>query len=578
MRPDIRQQLENLSTPELPQSLEFQLANYMNAKAKVSERRTGETLSVEEAKKIAMIYFKISRFVDTRNRRTDEIQSSTVQAVIAKKREMFGGVVPKSMICMDGRVFSKIYAGLHGNAYRTPAGDSSEFIQIEGNPKRLVMDPHGDFATLTDEAFAKEDLVVQCLDSHVGCAAKAKDAGHDHGGSTPDSGLFSDVVRKKAMAEAMRHYTEQRFGGTKTMETIQTSFDPHSGYMYMGLEQDRLLNDPDVKSQGYTEAVLDKLVQEGTIISTQKLAENDPIVNKLFRDNFFPVNYELDYVNSTVNFWENIEKMSPTALPVIEEKLLTIYPDTVSNPKELNRRALLLLANAYGGYLHNHDAHGTKHDHYKYEKHTESLIVITFSEKGPFESPIAFNIDPHTPNLDQALLLSDGIIRINRAKGEMSEAEKTAVEKLYSEDPKSYIGNPVLIVGFERLKVGTSKEIITKLQEADWSDLVEYKDEFGKDWMTTSEEKFKEYLEDKIQDIPASIADSILELRRRAIQFYTLPDPKIVKLQAEGKMVPFWWLTDNKRRNLVAIPFVTNRGSRYIDTVAPKPTTKQPIG
>lgn len=580
MRPEIRQQLENLSSPELSPSLEFQLANWVNAKARISERRTGEPLTPEEAKKIALIYFKLARFVDTRNRRTDEIQSEPVQAIIAKKREMFGGVIPKSMICMDGRVFSKIYAGLHGNAYRTPAGDSSEFIQIEGNPKKLVMDPRGNFASLTDEAFVTEDLVVQCLDSHVGCAAKAKDVGHDHGGPTPDSGLFNDVVRKRAMAEAMREYTQQRFEGEKKMETIQTSFDPHSGYMYMGLEQDRLINNPELQTLGYTKEVLDHLVENGIIVSTEDLAENNPVINQLFQDHYFAINYEHDYVNSTVSFWENIERMSPVATEVIKEKLLVANPELSDESRagELNRRTLLLLANAYGGYLHNHDSDGTKHHHYKYEKHTESIIVVTLSEKGPFESPIAFNIDPYTPNIDQALLLSDGIVRANRAKGEMSEAEKDAVEQLY-EDPSLYVENPVIIVEFERLKTGFSKEIIAQLQQTDWSDIVDFEDRDGNDWMTTTESTFKEkYLESKIQDIPASIADKILELRRRAIRFYTFADPKIVKLQAEGKMVTSWWLTDHKRRNLVTFPFVTNRGSRYINKVTPKPKNSQPIG
>lgn len=579
MRPEIRQYLENLNTPELTPSLEFQMANWVNAKAKISERRTGESLSPTEAKKIAMIYFKLSRFVDTRNRRTDEIQSEPVQAIIAKKREMFGGVIPKSMICMDGRVFSKIYAGLHGNAYRTPAGDSSEFIQIEGNPKKLIMDPHGNFASLTDEAFVTEDLVVQCLDSHVGCAAKAKDVGHDHGGPTSDSGLFNDVLRKKAMAEAMREYTQQRFEGEKRMETIQTSFDPYSGYMYMGLEQDRLVNNPELQAHGYTKEVLDHLVDNNVIISTQDLAENNPVINQLFREHHFPISYELDYVNSTVSFWENVERMSPVATEIIKEKLLTVDPELKSESKvdELNRRALLLLANAYGGYLHNHESDGTKHHHYKYEKHTESIIVVTLSEKGPFESPIAFNIDPYTPNIDQALLLSDGIVRINRAKNEMSKAEKEAVEQLY-DDPSLYIENPVIIVEFERLKASTSAEIIAQLQETDWSDIVDYTDKDGHDWMTTTEVNFKEYLENKIQDIPVSITDKILELRRRAIRFYTFADPKIVKLQAEGKMVTSWWLTDHKRRNLVTLPFVTNRGSRYIGKVTPKPKTNQSVG
>ena len=283
--------LAQLDLPELGHGLEWQLENYISAVAKLDSERGEQNDSEKETKELAMFYFKLRQFIYSRNHRLDEISSAEVQEAIRTKTALFPYGVPRLLLCLDGRVLSKLFAGLHGNALRMPAGDSSEFRPCRQGKGLFLAE--GQITEVINEVFKHQNELCEIFDSHVGCAARKLVAEEKRGGTVLDKGLAEDVKRKKDMAEALQNYVEKKYLGQKKIVVLQTSFDPHSGYMYMGLEKaDCLENDARVKEEGYTEKVLADLVQEGKIIYAKELAEK--VFKDLFLKNYFTINYETD--------------------------------------------------------------------------------------------------------------------------------------------------------------------------------------------------------------------------------------------------------------------------------------------
>lgn len=541
--------LSKLELPEIGNGLEQQLENYISVVAKLDKERGGPTNIDGETKKLAMLYFKLRQFVYSRDHRLDEIASSEVQEAIKTKTVLFPYGVPRLLLCLDGRVLSKLFAGLHGNALRMPAGDSSEFRPCRQGTNLFLSE--GQITKVINEVFKHQDKLCEVFDSHVGCAARKLAAEEKKGSTIPDKGLSEDVKRKKDMAAALQKYVEHKYSGTKKVIVLQTSFDPHSGYMYMGLERKECLDDSRVISEGYTEKVLTALVQENKIISTKELAEK--VFTDLFLKNYFTINYETDYVKSSLNFWNNIKGMSDKALPAIKEKLASVFSREVyslseeEKNKELEQRAVLLLANAYNAFLHNRERDGSPRE-YAYEKHDESVIVATLSEKGPFDRARSFSLNPQNPDLSGDIYLAKGLIQGNRREGRMSVTEKEAVEVLYGGKKEDYVNNPIPVIFFERLETQPDLLAVQALQTADWSDLA------VKNWFGMDEKEFDAYLEEKVPNIPLKIARKINELRQRAISLYK-PGQKSTEALLDGRLVPVWILTGPDRRTLAVLPF-----------------------
>ncbi len=543
--------LSQLALPEIGKGLEQQLENYISVVATLDRERAEQNDSDAETKELAMLYFKLRQFIYSRDHRLDEIASPEVQEAIATKTALFPYGVPRLLICLDGRVLSKLFAGLHGNALRMPAGDSSEFRPCRQG--RCLFLAEGQITKVINEVFKHQDELCEIFDSHVGCAARKLAAEEKKGGPVLDKGLAEDVKRKKDMAAALQKYVEDKYLGSKKVVVLQTSFDPHSGYMYMGLEKSGCLdNDPRVASEGYTEKVLAVLVEEGKIIYAKELAEK--VFYDLFLKNYFTINYETDYIKSSLNFWNNIKAMSGEALPVIKEKLASVFTVEFSSltekekAKELEQRAVLLLANAYNAFLHNRERGGLPRV-YAYEKHDESVVVATLSEKGPFDRARSFSLNPQNPDLSGDIYLAKGLIQGNRRDGRMSATEKEAVEALYGGKKEDYVNNPIPVIFFERLETRPDSQAIQGLQIADWSDLAE------KNWFGMDEKEFDSYLEEKVPNIPLKIARKINELRQRAISLYK-PGQKSTEALLDGRLVPIWILTGPDRRTLAVFPFI----------------------
>ncbi|MCX6784786.1 MAG: hypothetical protein NTV81_02520 [Candidatus Komeilibacteria bacterium] len=553
--------------PNLDPALVRQLNQYIIAehRAHGDRARLGNGAEQKRWKELAMTYFKLRQFIYSRDLRVEDIESPEVQEAIDIKRKMFPFGVPKLWLCIDGRVLSKLVAGLHGNALRTPAADN----QVEFLPRRggigLFLKKDGTFARMIQkvfrdkEAFGEEPIIFEVLDSHLKCAAGGLHAEEKHGHEAADHGLLDDVRRKKAMGLAIRQFVAEKYNGAKQVKIMQISFDPHTGFCFVGLEKEECLTDPRVAEAGYTEAVLSELVKEGKILSTQQLADSvdDPFFSELFLRFHFDVNYELNYRHSTNALWKNIQAMSPEALPRLEALLVGIYPKLKEADKsaELRQQAIFLLANMYNAFLHNHE------QDYPYQEHEESVIAITYSEKGPFDRARSFSINPENPQLSEYLKLGWKLVQGNRRSGQMSPMEQRAVKKLYPKND-DYVNNPVLVSLFERTDEALPMVEVEKLRAVDWSDLPEV------DWQEMSDTEFVDhYLNKKLPGIAAVVAEKINILRHRAIKLHK-PGLPATEALLDGNLLPIWTLSGPDRKTIALFPFLTSGYSEATEASA----------
>lgn len=544
--------LKKVELPELKAGLRSQIDNFLFSISNIEGRRGKKFDSESSLGELAMTYYKLNQFIYSRDQRIEDIKSPEVQEAIAIKKRLFPFGVPKLSICIDGRVLSKLIAGLYGNALRTPAGDNPiEFLPKRGGGGLFLK--KGKFTAVLDEAFENSDSLFEVLDSHLACAAGEFHARERRGEKPADHGLYDDVVRKKYMAAAMSEYAEAKYGSKKHLLTFQISFDPHNGFCFFGLCADRCLGDRRAVENGFTAEVLAELLKEGKIISTEDLVKSSKPLRDIFAKHYFAIDYIDDYRGCTNRFWTNIKEMSGDALPLVEEKLRRVFPELKSKKKsaELLQQALFVLANAYNGFLHNYDDRlGEKS--YPYALHNESVVVVTYSEKGPFDRANSFSVTPNNPNLSVDVEFGSRLIRGNREAGRISKYEIGAVQEIYGKNrQKDYVKNPVITIFFERLAEELPAEEIRAIQSVDWSDLPEI------DWMNMSDSAFLcQYLNKKLPNIPAIIAERINSLRNRAIEIYQ-PGKPATEAYLEGRLVPVWTLSGPNRETIALFPFLT---------------------
>jgi hypothetical protein len=535
----------------LPANIQIQLDRYFDALTEVDQTRsTPRPFFDKEAKALK---FKAANFIYSRDKRVDDLVSGPVVEAIRIKTALFPYGVPKLIICLDGRVLGKLMAGLHGNAMRVPAGDSKDYVPRKRDGKLMLV--KGELSQIVDRALRDTDLMVEDFDSHLGCAARDLEEEDRYFRKFPDNGLRFDVMRKSAQAAALVGYVQNKYGGKKRIIPIQTSFEPTTGFCYMGLEL--CVEDPRVIKDGFSKPVEDKdlteraklpdvlgqLVSEGKILYTKHLMDTfqDGAIRKAFERYKFPLNYETNYQADTLRFWKSIASMKSEVLPVVEKAVAGLFGDKIPDSKEVTERALLLLANAFGAFLHN------QNEKYPYAEHDESVIVGTYSEKGPFDRARSFSINPDNANFSAYVKLARDLIRKNRQASRMSQLEKQMVSELFKSRDE-YINVPILLVQFERVKEVLRD--IQDVQKADWSDLPRVP------WMTMTDREFTKYLESKVRDITTITATAINKLRQRAINLYRpgLPSTEAV---LEGAITPLWILASQDRRTLTLLPFLT---------------------
>ncbi len=556
---------------EIEPGIKKQLDNYLEAIVKLHQDTYEQAGEAEAKKKLAGLYFKLWQFFYSREERLKDIQSPEIREIIELKRSLFPLDLPKWVLCIDGRIITKLTMGLHGNSIKTPAGDLPEVVPNRDANQPDYLD-EGEFSSLLDGVFENVDVINEVYDSHVACAAGGKEIVKKEAltGSPEDAGLMAEVKRKKVIQAAIEDYVMQKYHGKKRVASVQTSFDPHTGFMYMGLEKNECLEDENVKKHGYSHEILHNLAEEGKILSTESFLEEDSgDLMHLFEKHHFDIDYRSNYKESTILFWTRLKEMADDgkATRIIRDKILRIFPGVYGKEKqgELKQRVMIVLANTYSGYLHNFNKDGSRKK-YPYSDHDESVIAVTSRENGPFDRARGFNVFPDSPTLSTDVDLAHGIVQGVRRSEKFSKSEAKLLATLYPAkgiveqdlfegvpkvDAEAYVNNPVAVLAFERLKKMPSPEVVKKLQETNWGE------ELQKiDWLKMESEKFFDFLNEVVPEIPSVIAHRINVLRKKAIGLYKRGEPATAAL-LDGRLAPIWTLCGPERETLAMIPFVT---------------------
>jgi hypothetical protein len=500
-------------------------------------------LGSQDAKNYAMSIFKAAHFINLRNERAEELLSPEVLEAVSIKADYFPLGIPRFLICIDGRVLTKLIACFHGNSYHVPAGDTKiDFLPLKNGKGKLFLKP-GLLSRTIDSVIEEQGYLHEVLDSHLHCAAGGLGANDRHCCEVSDAGLWDDVVRKNEMKRAIIEYGKNKHPVANIFVT-QMSFNPDNGYSFFGLEKKECL--AFAKKSGYTNEVIEDLVGKNLIVSTKRLANED--LKDIFLNYYFECDYPKKYSYSTKIFWENFKKMSADVLPSLEDKVKNILPFT--SETELKQTTSLILASAYNGFLHNHRVDGSIKT-YPYAMHKESVITITISERGPFSGAESFFVHPDSPSISSEIKLGRSLIISNRHKKRMSDLEIEAVNRVF-DDYEEYTKAPVLAFFFQRTTRELTNEEIEQLQDIDWSDAIKF------DWFNMSNQDFLDlYLEHKWPGIPAAVAYAINRLRQQAINIYE-PNQSATEDFLSGRIIPIWAIAGPNRRIFNIMPFVIN--------------------
>jgi hypothetical protein len=500
------------------------------------------------------------RYIDERWRRSIEVESEEVREAADIANKLFPYPL-YGVMCIDGRDQPPLVAGMmakFGGFMRLPAADLKEFVMGRDGHLTLIRDSH--YARQTDLTMKKHDVKVELLGSHVACAAR-KDEEIASTGLTPDDdGLMVDVERKKEIGIAARNYVDKMHPGKKLIP-MQFSFDVHNGYGYMGLENDEALKFAH-EHGGYTHDVLHHLFEQGKIISTEKLVKLGE-VNASFKKwaTAFELNakdaqgnlnfdWANNYKGTALGFWKAMNAMKPELMPVIKDEILEIYPHLrgkeEDKQKEVEERAMFIMANTFSGYLNNLDPNGEEgKGKYKYAAHDESCVVVTEREHGPFagdNSFIVFSLD--LKNMPHHVRFASGIVRDNRRAGRIKDKNYESKEEL-----SDYIKSPGPVVVHEIIRDDIDPKDWQMLENVDWSDLEEVR------WRDLSTQDFLDYLTKKLPHIPLPLALGIDRLRQKMTFLYN-PEKESAKHFIEGNLAAIPMVVDRNRCPHAIIPFV----------------------
>lgn len=482
------------------------------------------------------------RFFNDRNKRSAEVTSSHYESI----KQLAVSQYPAPTLwdlCMDGRVLAILINGASagvGSSVRVPGGILREFVR--GTDGKMKLIEHSNFAKLLDRVFARftTDTIYEVFDSHLGCAArKAEELAHGY--DAEDSGLFADIVHKKEIAQAAEQYVLEKFNKKKKIVAIQTSFDPHSGYLYMALETDNALQFAREKGNVYTTAVLEELVQKGDILSAKVLVEDEEVTT-CFKEHTFDLDWKGNYVVSAEKFWKNIADMKPLLSPYITKLLINIYPylaKTKDGKDELEERAMLLLTNAYSGYLNN--LQGKDGRQYPYGVHREEGVKVSEGGYPPYEISmfVVFSLDKK--NLPANIELASSLVRNNRKEGRIIDRSKTYLSV------KDFVMAPVPVVVQGLVRETVSEKEWEEASRIDWSDL-------PKNWDMMSAPDFYGYLQTK-GNMSIAIANGINRLREKMTVLYDPDNPTSAHLIEQYK-VALPVIVGKNRMNHFIVPFL----------------------
>jgi hypothetical protein len=527
----IAQDLIRTEHPLLPQ-LGDQIDRFVAANHAVNRMR-GPMIRQNIERELELVSFQLRHFVSSREFRVAELNTPPMVRARAIKAGLFPMGLPIKKICGDGRFGSKTQDGVDAEAIRLPGGDTQAFVRNRNGG--FFIPPNTTIARMIINRVMNHptEVISIVLDSHVGCAYRVGEAkSHDLTNNWEDDGLRRDVRRKSDMGQAILRLIRSKFGNTKSAVIIQTSFDPTTGFYYMGLEH--CINDPIVIRDGFTSEVLRRLTEEGRIISVEDICK-DPKVRGVLERHRFDINYEHNYAHSTLRFWKAIVEMCHELLPVIEERVRRIFNQDHS-ANEVGQRAMLLLGNLFSGFLLGGNP-----------QHQEAIIVLTLQQADPYPVVKSFSVDPDHSDLNTAIDLGRTLIQKNRAAGQMTPLELNFARQLYpTPKEKEFVSAPVLMVYFEQLE--HVSQDIDGIQAVDWSSLADTS------WLEMSEEEWNKFMAARAPDQRMVTAIAMRALRRRSKEML---ESSIRDRILAGTLIPVPILAGPQRETLAIYPFLT---------------------
>ncbi len=513
--------------------------------------QTVESLDGPVGKHRTYLREKLARIMRERNERAEEIRTPEVREAADIANRLFGC---RTFInyCVDGRVVPAlmfgIVAGIRGGRLESPAGDSPDFVRSRDarDEFALVIRPGSPFEELLRVAMEKNpERLVQVLDSHCGCAAKEGECGR-LAKETDDKGLRRDVLRKRGMARAMeswaRTWTERNGNGRngRRVIAIQTSFDPHHGDLYMGLETDEALQ----RSEGtdFTPEILDALAAEGKIIATGRLAR-EPRFATTFETLYSGFDPKPDwgkaYAQTAIQFWKAMDEMAAERDSLLSEVCRRLiartgpYPD-LRDEHELRHRSLLVLANAFNAYCNNRDGR------YEFHEHEEPFVEVSEKRYGPYAQNNGFGVAIHHPKRPEHTAFSASIVRKNRLAGRTRSA-------VY-DSPQEFAEAPVPVIVKEVVRRDLSEEEWTRLRRIDWSFLREA------DWSAMDTGAFKSLLLRHGVNVDLDVFDALDKLRQAMADLYS-PEEDTGPELLNGSLFAMPVLANGQRGMELVIPF-----------------------
>lgn len=511
---------ESLLAP-LDEALEQQVLESSLAWLRTNERRKRNKRenAVQEA---VWLYYLIHQYTATRNQRVEEMNSAEIQQKVAIVERIFPLGRPFQKYCSDGRLPPKLVSALDRRAYRALAGETNDWTPDEDD--NLVLPPDSLlYKKIVTALQASDKGIVEVMDTHLGCAAcQLKEQHRRHTDKPiPDSGLYAGIQRKVAHARALKKLAAEI--GDKPILPILTSFDPKTGYQYMGLEL--CLDDTEAQRDGFTKEVIDRLVRENKILFSKQLLTlpiQDPESGKSVHlqqvfaqySSDFELNYEQAYQKSSLLIWQRIEAMAPHVLPEIEKEVRRIFGD--ASEDEVRTRSLLLLANAFNNYLIRR-ANGGRYPH---TEHQEVLMVLDDDDMSPFAHTKSMMINPADKDPYSAIHVAiEEVVRPNRDKLTFTDRTRHALDVVFGDQEdernKSHaVHAPVPVIQFVRLaRVDAKTRAI--LRELKLPFLL------NPQWLTATDEQLKVAIRRATDSqLPGEIEDALIALLNRARDFY----------------------------------------------------------
>ncbi len=440
---------------EVDSNIAQQLDHYLSLRRQI----LGESRSPQEQSLLSRTY---SEAIAIRNKRSEEIASPEVKLAIRNARNFLHGEnthrrAAKRIECSDGRLLPTLVLGVpdgHKKTIENPGAfipgvvkdSNGQCTLVEGSP----------FKKLLKDVVERNDTVVQLVESHTGCAARQEKTKREKGYLPDDKGLRLDVEEKSQLAGVFSRY-QKEVNDTlpdnetkKRIITIQTTYDPQTGFMYMGLERKTALESS--AETGYTPEKLEELAHKKDIIGTQQLLEDTLdegiTIRELFdKKKIHDYSWETNYTQTAVQCWENLPAMADetSLLKHVTKRVQAIYPE--ADGEEIAYRAKFLAMNAYNAF------HGDLHT-----QHNEDIIVISHGENGPYADHNAFTIsDEGKPRekIISTIDLGEGLIRSNRIEGRVKNKSGMPLEK--------YTASPVPIL--------LKSDVPTEMPQNEWQKL-----------------------------------------------------------------------------------------------------------